>query len=258
MATKTALLTILSTCLVLATVPASATADDPAAATPLSSLDVGDIVAVGETTDKGCNFAEPVLVSVTPEANFTGTVTSSLKVDGECRVHLTHVSTEHGQQGGEPSTAVSTAGVGLGTIPELGGGASAGTSAGVLSSETVNNRVYHYGTGGHDDMLTQVTDEVTFTYDGSSATIVSDEQVTCSATGSWQIDDCVEDVMGSPGDPAYKKSHGDFHRDPWWSSPGYYHTLRSYTGGYGDGRDYCVYGWDGTIASGVSNDCTVS
>lgn len=259
MATKTTLVTILSASLIFATVPASATEDEPVAATPLSSLEVGDLVAVGETTDQGCHFAEPVLVSVTPEANFTGTVTSSLKVDGQCRAHLSHVSTEHAQQGGPQSTAVSTEGVGPDAITALlGEEAATGTSAVSLGSKTVNNRVYHYGSGGHDDVLTQVTDEVTFSYDGSQASIVSSPSVTCLATGSWEIDACMEDRITSPGDPAYKKSHGDFHRDPWWSPPGYYHTLRSYSGGYGDGQSYCVYGWEGTIASGVTNDCTVS
>lgn len=245
--------------LVLAAVPAAADQQEAPAARLLDSLEPGDVLAVGEAQGTSCHFAEPAFVEIRAPRNLSGTIHSSIELDGDCRAILAEKSTmrhsdppdARGGAGGsfvdstraiEPENDLS---------PRLVQPSSQG-------SKTVNNRVYHYGSGGHDDMLTQVTDEVTYSYDGSEATILNSQPVSCTATGSWVIDACTTDSISSPGNPAYKKSHGDFHRDTWWSSPDYYHTLRSYTGGYGSGQSYCVYGWEGTIASGVSNDCTVS
>lgn len=131
-------------------------------------------------------------------------------------------------------------------------------------TKTSEQHVWMYGYGGSWDQLTHKNGKMTFSYTGSTATIIS-ESGTCQGsspgTWSWVVDGCVRDVY-EPGPAAVVRrgGRGDYHCSPASSFPcnlsnpdGYYHSLYETEYGYSNGSSVCYLGSGGNIVAGVTN-----
>lgn len=132
------------------------------------------------------------------------------------------------------------------------------------STKTSEQLVYMYGYGGTADKLTKKTGKLTFTYNGSSATITS-QSGTCQGskilTWQWVVDGCFNtDIEYGPADIVFREGRGDYLCKPQDSFPcdtsepnGYYHKLFDNEDGHKDGVSHCVFWYNGTIVSGVKH-----
>lgn len=140
-----------------------------------------------------------------------------------------------------------------------------GASTVLLTSgiKTSEQHVWMYGYGGTWDQLTHKKGKMTFSYNGSTATITS-ESGTCQGSShgswSWVVDGCVRDVYEpGPASVVRRGGRGDYHCTPASSFPcnlsnpdGYYHSLYETEYGYSNGSSICYLGSGGNIVAGVT------
>jgi hypothetical protein len=129
-------------------------------------------------------------------------------------------------------------------------------------TKTSEQHVYMYGYGGIADKLTNLRSSITFTYNGSSATITN-EGGWCAGSQpfnwyAWVVDNCWGRVSRGPASSVWFEHHGEYHCNPASTAPcsasnpdGYYHSLISTITGNANGSSTCTIGSTGTIVDGI-------
>ncbi len=131
--------------------------------------------------------------------------------------------------------------------------------------KTVEHHYWLHGGGGKGDLLTEVWQKVTYEWD-SNANVVQalfgDGGCTWAAYNGWENDECAIDRFEYGGDHLWRQNHGDFHWDPWYASPQYYHTLWSNIYAVDSGDHSCWGDYAGSYPSGpgtgFAQTCEVS
>jgi len=234
-------------------------------------LVVGDIVAEGVRTKDGtCDFDVIKVKTTAPDDGKTRWL--GILLDTECRAVVNakwEGSLETGPQDVvEPLLGVLPAAsepVPESPQPGLANNDDISTP-GVRATKTSEQHVFMYGYGGKWDKLTHKYGRLTFSYNGQSATIIS-QYGSCQGSSpfpwySWDVDGCYTiSVYYGPGSVVWRTGRGDYHCDPAGTFPcnlsnpdGYYHRLYDDEDGYANGTSHCTYWWSGNIASGVSTE----
>jgi hypothetical protein len=129
------------------------------------------------------------------------------------------------------------------------------------ASKTSSQHVYMFGGGGPLDQLTHKYGQMTFSYNGSSATLDS-HGGSCAGSDPfswhWVVDNCrTVHVTWGPGSYVGRVGDGSYHCDPTGSFPcnlsdpdGFYHTLLDEEDGYADGHSTCYASYSGIIVLG--------
>lgn len=234
-------------------------------------LKVGDIVAEGtRSTDGLCNFDDFKVSTTAPGDGKTNWV--SIKFDKQCRAIIKakwHGSLEEGprdviypilnsmpamaKQVTQEPTSLETNGAGL--IATTG-------------TKTSQQRVYTYGYGSPwFDVLTRQIGTITFSYNGSKATITSSStdyygaDWTNSLGWKWIVDSKMESKNVGPANIVWMTSRGAYHCNPAGQFPcsisdpdGYYHSLYTDEDGQADGTSHCTFWKTGIVVFGPNRD----
>lgn len=236
---------------------------------PVSAIKVnGDLAQVGAVAAPGraradgeCQFDSPVHVRTTAPGQGT-TKWVVLRVDQQCQLVVQAKWTGALTQG--PVTVVEPLQRLLPTLQST-----QSTAPGVLSSGTKTSQqyVYMYGGGGTADKLTSIEGRITFSWDGTNASISSGSE-SCGASDPpgghrWVVDSCgLQYQDGGPRDVVWRTSRGSYHCDPPGIFPcnisepdGYYHNLYASEDGHGDtGLSHCDFWAEGYIVLGPGRD----
>lgn len=117
--------------------------------------------------------------------------------------------------------------------------------------------MYGYGAWlpGFNDLLTGKAGGLQWGYDSNETYVYAtyDECYPFGAWNGWEVDACYEAFVTE--DPASHNGIGEFHWDPFYFPPSYYHTLFDQEIGYSDGKGECYLGYSGDIVTGVTPFC---
>jgi len=231
-------------------------------------VEVGDIIAIGVRGEDGtCDFDTIEVRTTAPGQNETQWL--GIILDPRCQAVVN--AKWSGSVDNGPQEIVNPLMELLPTASQLilekshtdtqnEGGASV---AGDRATKTSEQHVFMYGYGGTWDKLTHKYGKITFSYNGQSATIISQ---TGSCQGSkpfswyeWVVDGCyLTSVNYGPSTVVWRTGRGNYHCDPSGSFPcnlsnpdGYYHSLYDDEDGHASGKSYCTFWWSGNIVAGA-------
>ncbi len=231
------------------------------------TVQVGDLVASGQVRPGGtCDFAAPLHVRTTAPGQGT-TKWLVIGVDGQCRAVV--LAKWLGTLAQGPSSLVDPLQRQLSMMrwtPSTSSPQAAAPSV-LLDSKTSHQFVYTYGGGGPSlDKLTSVESQITFTWDGTNATITAGGE-SCGGADPpggwyWSVDWCgVQYQDSGPRDVVWRTSRGAFHCEPPSVFPcngsdpdGYYHNLYASEDGHGNGVSHCDYWYDGQLVFGPNRE----
>ena len=130
------------------------------------------------------------------------------------------------------------------------------------SQITVSQYVFSYGYGGPSvDKLTGDFGWMRFSYDGTNAWISSNGGY-CDAPGAfngWVVDSCQFDGWDAgPNTIIWQQGSGNYHWEPTYYPPSYYHILIDKEYGTKNGGTQCVFDYLGDVVLGVGSNCSVS
>lgn len=234
-------------------------------------LSVGDIVAQGKLNTNGsCDFGS---IQVTTPSIGDGTIRwLGIVLDTQCQIKVN--AKWDGEFNAGPSDVIDPLYILMGKESEPVFETTKSyaikhneMSYGILTSgsKTSEQHIWMYGYGGSWDALTHKSGKLTFSYNGSTATLTS-ESGSCwgstPASWSWVVDACIRDFYAAgPGPTVGRGGRGDYHCSPTNQFPcnlsnpdGYYHSLYDTEYGYSNGTSSCTYTVSGNWVADISQE----
>lgn len=231
---------------------------------------VGDIVAEG-TLGKGdvCNFDDFKVVTTAPRNGKTKWV--SIKFDKQCRAIIKakwQGSLEEGPKDITEPILNFTPDKYSQVILESQSLNTEGIAIAAAGTKTSQQHVYTYGIPGPSDVLTEQKGSITFSYDGTKATMSSykawfnAETWTSPLGWKWIVDSgTITSSSWGPSGTVWMTARGNYHCDPPGYGPcalsnpdGYYHSLYTDEDGHADGTSHCTFWKSGIVVQGPKGD----